>query len=177
MIKKELSEPVKNTDYSIPDFELHNLYNQPAKKVLEYLGVAEKLEKYSIDTSCEMAYYQIYHYYKKGLTITASKQSNKPSSMDDVGRATVNRLRRSAYIVESIKFDFPNYKIALFKNVKLGMNKDIVIENIKKQLEEIPNWTDYFWLDKKKRIGIVFKFETIILKSAEIREIYSSMLE
>ena len=129
MIKKELSEPVKNTDYSIPDFELHNLYNQPAKKVLEYLGVAEKLEKYSIDTSCEMAYYQIYHYYKKGLTITASKQSNKPSSMDDVGRATVNRLRRSAYIVESIKFDFPNYKIALFKNVKLGMNKDIVIEN------------------------------------------------
>lgn len=177
MIKNENSMPIENTDYEIPDFELHNLYNQPAKKVTAYLGKPEKLEKYSIDTCCNMGYYEIYHYPKKGITITASKKSCKPASMDNSGRSIVNSLSRSTYIVESIRFDMPNYKKALFKNVKLGMNKDTVIENIKIQLEPIPNWDGIFWLDKNRLIGIEFEFKANILKSSEIREIYTSMLE
>ena len=158
-----------------PDFELHNLYNKPAKAVSAYLGTPEKVEKYSINTCCETGYYQIFHYYSKGLTITTSKSGSKPSSMDDSGRSAMNSLRRRAYCVESIMFK-SNYKNALFNSVYIGMNEDIAKKKLKEQLEILPNWEDYFWLDKKNSKGIEINFENNILMSAEIREIYSTML-
>ena len=97
--------------------------------------------------------------------------------MDDVGRASINRLRRRGYIVESIVCKSIECKTALFKNVEIGMNKDIVKKNIEQQLESVPKWDNYYWLDKNSFKGIELEYENNILKSAEIREIYSSMLE
>ena len=114
----------KNIDHSVPDFKLHELYGKPSKNVVDYLGKPDKLEKYSIDTSCEMGYYEIYYYNDEGLTISAQKSSYKPSSMDDVGRSATKKLHGRSYVVESILFKNKNYKtvVNILKSNKTNFN-------------------------------------------------------